>query len=134
MPKPPKSKSKPTPRASIPKQTRKLTEKAAARPDSDSEADKYVTEVEEGDCFIDWGVEDSEQLIAHITDDRVIKQALFPSPGSSASYAKGGGKPKTENHWMLTKLLFTNHTSYSDVFRAVLDCKENKRAAGLRKI
>ncbi|KAF7965124.1 hypothetical protein HWV62_45549, partial [Athelia sp. TMB] len=113
-----------------------MTEKAAATPDSDSEPDKdREGTTEEGDCYVDWGdVEDTELLITHITDDRVIKQALFPSPGSSASYAKGGGKPKTEYHWMLAKLLFTGHKSYGDAFRIALECKENKRGACLRKL
>ena len=76
----------------------------------------------------------SEALIAAITDDLKIKQALFPSPGSNISGSKGGGKPKTEYHWILCQTLFTDHPSYGEAFQKVLDCAEAKKAAALRKV
>jgi len=76
----------------------------------------------------------SETLITVITDDRKIKQALFPSPGSNVSGSKGGGKPKTEYHWMICQILFKDHPSYGKAFQKVLDCTETKKAAALRRL
>jgi len=77
----------------------------------------------------------SEALITAITDDRKIKQALFPSPGSNVSSSKGGGKPKTEYHWILCQLLFTDHPSYGEAFKKVLDCDDGpKKATALRRL
>jgi hypothetical protein len=76
----------------------------------------------------------NEALISAITDDRKIKQALFPSPGSNVSSSKGGGKPKTEYHWLLCQILFTDHPTYQDAFQKVLECSDVKRAAALRRL
>ncbi|KIM78692.1 hypothetical protein PILCRDRAFT_10917 [Piloderma croceum F 1598] len=59
----------------------------------------------------------SEALISAITNDPMIKQALFPSPGSNVSGSKGGGKPKTDFHWQLCQILFTDHETYGLALR-----------------
>ena len=84
-------------------------------------------------CSWNNDVELSESLITIITDDQTIKQALFPSPGSNSSSSKGGGKPKTEFHWMICKLLFTNHSVYSEAFKKVELCNNAKKKAALRR-
>jgi hypothetical protein len=62
----------------------------------------------------------NEALISAITDDRKIKQALFLPPGSNVSSSKGGGKPKTEYHWLLCQILFMDHPTYQDAFQKVM--------------
>lgn len=85
-------------------------------------------------CY-SWSIiELSESLITLVTDDRVIKQALFPSPGSNTSSSKGGVKPKMEYHWILAKLLFTDHEKYGKAFQRMEECKEVRQAANLRRI
>jgi hypothetical protein len=58
----------------------------------------------------------SWSLIAAITEDPDIKQGLFPSPGANSSSAKGGGKTKTEWHWRLCDVLFSQHPDYAAAF------------------
>ena len=78
-------------------------------------------------------VEMSEALISAITDDPKIKQALFPSPGSNVSGSKGGGKPKTDFHWQLCQILFTNHDTYGAALQKVEECTDQKKAVALKR-
>jgi hypothetical protein len=64
----------------------------------------------------------SEALISAITNDLMIKQALFPSPGSNVSGSKGGGKPKMDFHWQLTQILFTDHETYRPALHKAEEC------------
>jgi hypothetical protein len=78
-------------------------------------------------------VELSQALITAITDDTKIKQALFPSPGSNVSGSKGGGKPKTDYHWELCQILFTDHDTYGSALRKVEECTNVKKCAALKR-
>jgi hypothetical protein len=78
-------------------------------------------------------VELSQALIAAITDDTKIKQALFPSPGSNVSGSKGGGKPKTDYHWELCQILFTDHDTYGSALCKVEECTNAKKCAALKR-
>ena len=60
-------------------------------------------------------------FIAAITNDPLIKQGLFPSPGTNVSTSKGGGKPKTNHHYMVTVAIFGEHNVYKDT------CKRTQR-------
>ena len=75
----------------------------------------------------------SEALISAITDDPKIKQALFPSPGSNVSGSKGGGKPKTDFHWQLCQILFTNHVTYGPALSKVEACTDRKESVALKR-
>ena len=75
----------------------------------------------------------NEALISAITDDPRIKQALFPSLGSNVLGSKGGGKPKTDFHWQLCQILFTNHDTYGVALRKVEECTDQKKAAALKR-
>lgn len=66
-------------------------------------------------------------------DDKQIKQALFPSPGPNASGSKGGGKPKTEYHYIIAQRMFMNHPKYGDAFKKVKEA-EGKEGVKLRRL
>ena len=76
----------------------------------------------------------NEALLGAITDDQKIKQALFLSLGSNVSSSKGGRKRKTEYHWLLCQMFFTDHLTYQEAFQKVLVCSDVKRAAALRRL
>ena len=63
-------------------------------------------------------------LIAAITDDPLIKQGLFPSPGANVSTSKGGGKPKTDHHYAVALAIFGEHDVYKDTFALAKGPKE----------
>ena len=63
-------------------------------------------------------------FIAAITNDPLIKQGLFPSPGTNVSTSKGGGKPKTDHHYMVTVAIFGEHDVYKDTFKLAKGPKE----------
>jgi hypothetical protein len=64
-----------------------------------------------------WSDEDhSWSLISAITDNSVIKEGLFPSPGSNVPTSKGGGKPKTDHQYALAVALFSMHPKYANAF------------------
>jgi hypothetical protein len=75
----------------------------------------------------------SDLLISTIMEDKQIKQALFPSPGPNASSSKGGGKPKTEHHYAIAQIMFTDHLKYCDAFQKVEDA-EGKEGIKLRRL
>jgi hypothetical protein len=75
----------------------------------------------------------SEALISAITNDPMIKQALFPSPGSNVSGSKGGGKPKTDFHWQLCQILFTDHETYGLALRKAEECTVVKKRAAWKR-
>ncbi|GLB44053.1 hypothetical protein LshimejAT787_1502370 [Lyophyllum shimeji] len=76
----------------------------------------------------------TEKLIASITDDKDIKQGLYPSPGAHASTAYGGGKSKTDWHWDVAVLVFESHPKYGPSIKPALDAQKNdpKMASKLR--
>ncbi|KAF8056604.1 hypothetical protein FPV67DRAFT_1714403 [Lyophyllum atratum] len=76
----------------------------------------------------------TEKLIASITDDKDIKQGLFPSPGAHASTTHGGGRSKTDWHWDLAVLVFEAHAKYGPSIQAVVDAQKTnpKTASKLR--
>jgi hypothetical protein len=63
-------------------------------------------------------------LISAITDDPIIKQGLFPSPGANVSTSKGGGKPKTDHHYAVALAIFGEHEAHRDAFRLATGPKE----------
>ena len=63
-------------------------------------------------------------LISAITDDPIIKQGLFPSPGAHVSTSKGGGKPKTNHHYVVALVIFSEHSIYHDMFNLMMGPKE----------
>ncbi|KZP13189.1 hypothetical protein FIBSPDRAFT_983251 [Athelia psychrophila] len=63
MPKKTQPKAKPTPRPAGPKRTHEQTEKAAAIPDSDDEADEDGALVEPGDCNVDPSETDENRAV-----------------------------------------------------------------------
>lgn len=63
-------------------------------------------------------------LITAITDNPIIKQGLFPSPGANVSTTKGGGLRKTDHHWALCREIFSHHQKYEEAFNAVSEAKE----------
>jgi hypothetical protein len=67
-------------------------------------------------------------------EDKQIKQALFPSPGPNTSSSKGGGKPKTEHHYVIAQIMFTDHLKYCDAFQKVEDATEGKEGIKLRHL
>ena len=75
----------------------------------------------------------SESLISHITDDKKIKQALFPAPGAHLSTVKSGGKPKTDYRWQLADLLFSTDFRYAAALAKVKECTDNWKAAGMKR-
>ena len=94
-------------------------------------------------CITSWTSDDhalSWALIAAITDNKNIKNGLFPPTGAHASTVKGGGNHKTEWQWRIAIILFKDHPVYGDVFKPAFDANdlENKErqvrgAAVLRK-
>jgi hypothetical protein len=66
-------------------------------------------------------------------EDKKIKQALFLSPGPNASSSKGGGKPKTEHHYVIAQIMFTDHPKYGDAFQRTEEAK-GKEGVKLRRL
>ncbi|KAJ7831805.1 hypothetical protein B0H13DRAFT_1482966, partial [Mycena leptocephala] len=66
----------------------------------------------------------SVRLIAHITEDKTIKQSLYPPCGPNASTKKGGGKPKADAQWKLAVLLLGEMPEFKDDIEA---CKTAKQ-------
>jgi len=75
----------------------------------------------------------SEALISVITNNLMIKQALFPSPGSNVSGSKGGGKPKMDFHWQLCQILFTDHETYRLALCKAEECTIVKKRAAWKR-
>jgi hypothetical protein len=64
------------------------------------------------------------KLINAITEDPMIKQGLFPSPGANVSTAKGGGLSKTQHHKELAARVFSDHIMYGPAFELARSPKE----------
>ncbi|KAH9946453.1 hypothetical protein B0H21DRAFT_693672, partial [Amylocystis lapponica] len=71
-------------------------------------------------------------LITAISEDQSIKCGLYPPPGGNTSSAKGGGKGKTEHHWAICEVLFTDHPRYKARFALVPGDKKQEKAWGLK--
>ncbi|KIM92142.1 hypothetical protein PILCRDRAFT_249 [Piloderma croceum F 1598] len=83
---------------------------------------------------IDWkDVVLSEALISAITNNLMIKQALLPSPGSNILGLKGGGKPKTDFHWQLSQILFTDHETYGPALCKAEECTIVKKCVAWKR-
>ena len=63
-------------------------------------------------------------LISAITDDPIIKQGLFPSPGVHVSTSKGSGKLKTDHHYAVVLAIFSEHSVYRNTINLVTGPKE----------
>ena len=55
-------------------------------------------------------------LVSALEENSVIRQGLFPMPGSNTSVAKGGSKRKIEYQYDLAKELFETHEDYKETF------------------
>ncbi|KAH8115354.1 hypothetical protein DFH11DRAFT_1877111 [Phellopilus nigrolimitatus] len=75
---------------------------------------------------VDWGVHDyTWTLIAAILENELIKKGLFPPPGANASTKNGGGKVKTDFHFMLAHEVFgAEGCVYADAFLRAKTKKE----------
>ncbi len=122
------------------KQIRKGSKKAKeAGIDLDSVAVEYVSEIMLLENFTDanlhgysWDKDDyklSLCLMTAITDDKIIKDALFLKVGPHPSSKSGGGKPKTDHYWEICKLLFMDHPKHGPAFAIALE--GGKRECGL---
>ena len=56
------------------------------------------------------------KLINTITEDLMIKQGLFLSPGANVWTAKGDGLSKTQHHKELAARVFSDHIMYVPAF------------------
>ncbi|KIM72023.1 hypothetical protein PILCRDRAFT_16506 [Piloderma croceum F 1598] len=137
------AKAKPPAKAK-PRRARKLKSKAASQKnhmqddtDSSDEGEGGDDGEDRGDVLqedIDWkDVALSKALISVITNNPMIKQALFPSPGLNVLGSKGGGKPKTDFHWQLCQILFTNHETYGLALRKAEECTVVKKRAAWKR-
>ncbi|THU86875.1 hypothetical protein K435DRAFT_804763 [Dendrothele bispora CBS 962.96] len=91
----------------------RLSEPAEAEPDDSVE----------NAVRLKWDDDLIDSMVSAITDDSVIKQGLFPSPGTvvydkHGNQIKSNSKPKSEYHWLLAKAIFENHSKYGDSFKA----------------
>jgi len=51
-----------------------------------------------------------------ITEDPIIKQGLFPSPGAHVSTTKGGGLSKAHHHKEIIAKMFKDHPVYGPAY------------------
>ena len=70
-----------------------------------------------------WTSELSFALLSAITDERDIKQGLFPPPGANP---RTGGRSKATYHWDLCIILFQDHPDYKTAFSLVLTPKQKQ--------
>lgn len=54
------------------------------------------------------------QLVTAIETEKPIRDALYPSPGASASVSKGGGVPKGDHYKALAVMLFGSHPQFEE--------------------
>ncbi|KAI0753035.1 hypothetical protein C8Q80DRAFT_1267475 [Daedaleopsis nitida] len=97
-------------------------------PQNTSEAGTVEGNWNKDDFALTWS------LLSAITDQLNIQNALYPPPGANTSTVKGGGKKKTEHHWLLCKAIFANHPEYKDVFAQVNVKKASERSKWSTKI
>ncbi|VDC03503.1 unnamed protein product [Peniophora sp. CBMAI 1063] len=87
--------------------------------EEDEEAKNKRT-AEEKKRDVDWLADDmakSFALIAAVTDDKVIKNIIYPGPGAHASTKNGGGKKKTLGYRMCHEALFENDPQLKEIYR-----------------
>ncbi|KAJ7154919.1 hypothetical protein C8R43DRAFT_1126303 [Mycena crocata] len=68
----------------------------------------------------------SVELLMHISENKDIKQALFPPCGPNTSTTNGGGKKKVDAQWKLAFLLLGKIEKYKDALAAVSTPKEKQ--------
>lgn len=69
------------------------------------------------------------RLCATISDDPEMEEALFPAKGANRATSKGGGKSKTEYHFLLVERICKDHPKYKDAF-ALAKTPAQKRVWG----
>ncbi|KAJ7893560.1 hypothetical protein B0H13DRAFT_2665471 [Mycena leptocephala] len=127
---PPPPVSKPPARKRVPTVKAKAQQTKNKKGEDDSSDDSAVVEEDPNSSkeskTVDWeGDPDlSVRLIAHITEDKTIKQSLYPPCGPNASTKKGGGKPKADAQWKLAVLLLGEMPEFKDDIEA---CKTAKQ-------
>lgn len=66
----------------------------------------------------------SWSLLAAITDNTVIQNALFPPLGANPSAKKGRRNLKTDHSWKICKDVFADDTEYGAVFKTAADSND----------
>jgi hypothetical protein len=66
----------------------------------------------------------TQDLIARIIENAIIKRALFPLPGPNTSTAKGGSKTKSSAYWQLFLLLLGDNPKYKAALDAISTTKD----------
>lgn len=69
-------------------------------------------------------------MIAEITNSEIIKQGLFPAPGTKAAPSNKTGK--NDYRWELCVAVFSEHPEYTDVFVEVAKNPERKKSWTLK--
>ncbi|KAL0056819.1 hypothetical protein AAF712_016568 [Marasmius tenuissimus] len=103
---------------------------AAAKKRGKNEPEPADEEEEEdpAEADIDWSdVSLSEAIVSAIISNSVIKQVLYPSPGSNASTANGGGMKKTEAQQMVAEEVFGEHPVYKEAFTKAKTPKQKEK-------
>ncbi|KAH7903678.1 hypothetical protein BJ138DRAFT_1120145 [Hygrophoropsis aurantiaca] len=96
--------------------------------DSDADAENEQEDsVEIETTEIEWTDDLTWKLINAIAENKDISQGLFPPPGANVSTKKGGGLRKTEHHWELCKILFSEHSDYKSAFEVAASDKGLKK-------
>lgn len=72
-------------------------------------------------------------LITAISEDADVMRGLFPGPGANTSTTNGGGKKKTEFHFMLAVAIFADHEEYGADFARIEQAKSRKQKSALRQ-
>ncbi|KAJ7239514.1 hypothetical protein C8J57DRAFT_1727348 [Mycena rebaudengoi] len=100
--------------------------KAANSSSEDSESDEEVAPSgKKKPPEVDWkDPQLSVELLALITQDKKIKQALYPPCGPNASTSNGGGEHKVQAQWNLCVKLLGSLPKYADAIAAVDSAKD----------
>jgi hypothetical protein len=77
-----------------------------------------------------WTNELSHSLIAEITNSAVIKQGLFPAPGTKSQPSNTA--VKNDYLWMLCEAVFEEHPDYEKVFPKIQSNAERKKSWTLK--
>jgi len=72
----------------------------------------------------------SHLLIAKITNSAVIKQGLFPAPGTKSQPSNTA--MKNDYFWMLYEAVFEEHPDYEKVFLKIQSNVEHKKSWTLK--
>ncbi|KAF8189655.1 hypothetical protein BJ912DRAFT_966029 [Pholiota molesta] len=137
-----KTRSTPTKAPKAEKTAVKAKKRSKADPPADPDSDSSQSDVEvfeddtaSANCKIDWTDADLNfTLLNAITNDRDIKEGLYPSPGGNMTTIKSGGNKKRVWQWKLAVEIFQAHPKYKAAFSRTLNCTDAKTASKLQTI